>query len=65
MSDPIDYLEEEQREQRERELKKPIKPTDPPGVTYAKCNFQDSVKYEFSPPDHDFIEHLLPSRRRL
>ncbi len=65
MSDPIDYLEEEQREQRERELRRPIKLIDPPGVTYAKCNFQDSVKYEFSSANQNFIEHLLPSRRRL
>ena len=62
MSDPIDYLEEEQREKELAELRKPIKLTDSAGLTAQKCYLQDSVKYEFVPPDQDFIDHLLPSR---
>jgi len=64
VSDRIDLEEEERREKELAELRKPIKLTDSAGLVAQKCYFQDSVKYEFVPPDQDFIDHLLPSRRR-
>ncbi len=71
MSDYLNVEEEgisaEEKEHRERllvELKRPIGPGDSVALVIQKCNFQDSVKYEYASIERFTIEHLLPSRRR-